>query len=328
MQITLIIFFILTIIYFSFGAALFVSGKLLNKKGLSFLQLFFLLYGFLCLAPAVLLFNTEITFSAYYTGPFKVSLAPLTYLYFKKLAVTEKTINRKDIIHFIPLFLMVILVIIVAPGNTEKVAITNQLVTKKALSAYYEGNFYYNVLALSTRVIIFSQGIIYAYLIYNLYKKYASVLMEEVSLISQRNLFWIRWAALLLVFEGIFQGLNLFGIYSNPLIFILHFVFLIFYAFYFLFHSIMQEDISFIETPSQKHDEESTTGDNTNTSGIIELFNETELYLNPQITIQDAANQLNIAKYKLSQIIKENGYSNFYSFVNEQRVNYSKKLLI
>lgn len=51
------------------------------------------------------------------------------------------------------------------------------------------------------------------------------------------------------------------------------------------------------------------------------------MYLDPELTLQKASTILGILKYKLSLLIQDDGYSNFYSFVNFFRVEKSKLLL-
>ena len=92
---------------------------------------------------------------------------------------------------------------------------------------------------------------------------------------------------------------------------------------------MVQPDISFLDELIS--DENQTVSPKDEDSyfdlQVLELFKEKKLFLNPILTLQETSDELVIAKYKLTKIIKEAGYINFYAFVNEQRVQYSKKLL-
>ncbi|WP_073170660.1 helix-turn-helix domain-containing protein [Tangfeifania diversioriginum] len=62
-------------------------------------------------------------------------------------------------------------------------------------------------------------------------------------------------------------------------------------------------------------------------SKIIDEFKENEYYLDPDISLQELAGKLNISKHKLSKIIKDEGYDNFYVLINHFRIQKSKILL-
>jgi AraC-like DNA-binding protein len=60
---------------------------------------------------------------------------------------------------------------------------------------------------------------------------------------------------------------------------------------------------------------------------LLELMEEGKLYLKPELTIGELANQLNIPAHYLSKLINENLHKNFFEFVNEFRVQEFKRLV-
>ncbi len=329
MEVASILFFILVVIYFSFSLTLAFVSKKLQKKGLGYLYLSFLLQALILLAPALLIFRLDISFSAYITGPIKVIITPLLYIYIKKLSQKNKRLTSNEYWHFLPFVLDCILTLIIAPGHASEIVRENNEGAREFLKIFIDGNFYFNVLAISARTIALAQGLYYSFLIYKLYQKYALLMHQNISEISPNNLFWIRFAAILVGVKGVVSGGELFGVFNIPLVFVAMFIFMASFGFYFFNHAMVQPDISFLEDVSKddpspmdlEKDEPETD------LHVLELFKERKLFLNPTLTLQEASDDLYIPKYRLTKSIKDGGYQNFYAFVNEQRIQYSKELL-
>ncbi|MDP4185312.1 MAG: helix-turn-helix domain-containing protein [Bacteroidota bacterium] len=60
---------------------------------------------------------------------------------------------------------------------------------------------------------------------------------------------------------------------------------------------------------------------------LLTYMEEEKAYLNGELSIQDLSDELGIPKHYLTQIINENLKKNFYTFVNEYRINAVKKML-
>lgn len=330
MEIASILFFILVIIYFSFFVTLIFVSKKIEKKGVVYFYTFCLLQALILLAPALLFLQVNISYSAYISGPIKVILTPLLFLYFKKLATKDKRIKANEFWHFLPFILDLILTLIIAPGHADKIVSNNDLKITEIFKVSIDGNFYYNILAITARTIALVQGFFYSYHIYKLFQKYALGMRQASSVISTNNLFWIRLAAVLIALKGLVSGGALFGFYTIPLVFLVMVVFMIFFGFYFFNHAMIQPDISFIGEANlnevKKTDLEEYIEHEIDLQ-ILELFKEKKLYLKPDLTLQEVSDELAVAKYKLTKIIKIAGYLNFYAFVNEQRIEHSKELL-
>ena len=323
-----VFFFILLVLYFAFAILLFTISVIQNRKGLFYICCSFFLRAILSIGPALLMFHADISWTAYLTGPLKVSLIPLTYLYLKKLSDKNKFLKKDDWWHFIPLLINLVLTLILVPGHAGEIVGQSSETLKSSMKMIWENNPHHNTLAVTSRAISFSQAIIYPILVYRLFKKYISAIKNNSSLLERSNAVWIKWVIIIIPAEGFFEGFGLLGIYNSSFMLTLTYGFLVFYAFFFFIHALLQKDISSIFFTHKRTDENSNDIIQKQESReIIEKFKENEFYLNADISLQELAKELGIAKYKLSKIIKDEGYDNFYVFINHFRIQKSKILL-
>ncbi len=323
-----VFFFILLVLYFAFAILLFTISVIQNRKGLFYICCSFFLRAILSIGPALLMFRADISWTAYLTGPLKVSLIPLTYLYLKKLSDKNKFLKKDDWWHFIPLLINLVLALILVPGHAGEIVGQSSETLKSSMKMIWENNPHHNTLAVTSRAISFSQAIIYPVLVYRLFKKYISAIKNNSSLLERSNTVWIKWVIIIIPAEGFFEGFGLLGIYNSSFMLTLTYGFLVFYAFFFFIHALLQKDISSIFF-THKHTDENSNDiiQKQESREIIEKFKENEFYLNADISLQELAKELGIAKYKLSKIIKDEGYDNFYVFINHFRIQKSKILL-
>lgn len=332
-----VILFIIFILYFSFSIILFYLSKKLNKKGLSYLYINFMVKAVHVLPPILFFFQLDITYAAYITAPLKVSLLPLYYLYLKKLCDPDKRLKTTEYLHLLPAMAELILSLAVAPSHSREIMSGIDFESTRYMAMFIEDNFYYNLLSVPARIIGFTQAFVYTFLIYSLYRRYSVAMRNEVSEINNMNLKWIGQTAIIFGIECIFAGIDLFGLYTNQLMFIISFLYLIFFGFYFFIHSIIQPDISFISeslwaTNEQRGDDPQqdfllSDNESSKNDRFMKQFVEQQLYLEKELTLQRVSDKLGIAKYKITLIIKDAGYKNFYDFVNRHRVNHSINLL-
>ncbi|QGY46255.1 helix-turn-helix domain-containing protein [Maribellus comscasis] len=329
-----VFFMILLVLYFSFTVLLFTVGRIQKKKGLFYLYLSFFFRGLLSVGPALLMFHADISWTAYLTGPLRVSLIPLTYLYLEKLSEQDKRIRKKDLWHFIPLFVNIVLALILVPGHASDIVGQSDETLKSSVRMIWEDSPRHNILAVTCRVFLFLQAFIYPFLIYRLYKSYIKTIKNNSSLLKNTNAVWIRWVVFMMPFEVFFEGFGLLGIYNSSIVLVLFYIFTIFYAFFFFIHALQQGELStsFSQQGSSVMDKGDiqfvkTSAKEDEFNEILEKFLENESYLKPELSFKELADNLNISKNKLSQIIKEQGSENFYMFVNYFRIERSKQLL-
>jgi AraC-like DNA-binding protein len=260
-------------------------------------------------------------------GPIKVIITPLIFFHIKGLTQKDNKITLKESLHFIPVGVVFITTLIIYFGYPDWKILNMDDFYKM----YVPGNFQFNILIILTRLIVFFQGIFYALMIYKLFKRNDFIMRQTVSDISQKNVIWIRSTAILVGIRGLTTGAELFGAYSIPAVFMVYYIFVICFSFYIFLHSIVQPDISFIGTTIQeiKVSNENEDSKETNTDlRMLQIFKEKRLFLNPELTLQEASDELSVPKYRLTKLIKEGGYNNFYAFVNELRIDFSKELLV
>jgi len=322
-----ILFFILLIIYSSFSVVLAFIIIAQKRKNLTYLFLFFFLQVFYVLSPTTSIFNTYIVYLRLVVGPIKVLITPLIYFYIKGLTQKKNKITLKESLHYIPAIVVFFVTLIIYFGYPD----WKILNMANYYKMYVEGNFQFNVLIILTRLIVFFQGIFYALMIYKLFKRNDFTMRQIVSDISQKNMIWIRSTAILVGIRGLTTGAELFGAYSIPAVFMVYYIFLICFSFYIFLHSIIQPDISIIGTTIQEMTDQNENEDSKETIAdlrILQVFKEKRLFLDPELTLQEASDELSVPKYRLTQLIKAGGYHNFYAFVNEHRIDFGKELLI
>jgi len=331
MDILALIFFTLFVIHLSFGFSLqIISHFHKNKRGVKYIYLSFYARSILFLGPASLLFFNDISWSLYTTGPLKVLILPLLFLYFKKLHLPKKSLQKNDLAHFIPFIFEIFFTLIIVQNHGQNILNLSNMEISSLLDISLGQHFYYNLLAITARSIAFFQSVIYAYLISKSYQKIKTDFLKHNSYLSYFNLRWIKWVSYILIINGIISGLELFGLYSNPGIFIFTAAFLIFNAFFFMIHSILQNEFTIYDSNNLNNiiAEQSDSTQHSDVQNILAQFKNKALYLKPDISLQEASYELCIAKYKLTNYIKSGGYDNFYQFVNQMRIDKSKELLI
>jgi AraC-like DNA-binding protein len=125
---------------------------------------------------------------------------------------------------------------------------------------------------------------------------------------------------------GVFDGAAIFGVYQTALGFISWFVFLIINAFFFLLFVLLFSDQDIAIEVSVNNDLVKEEPSEVKCCWKKQ-FAELELFLYSDLTLQKTSVELNIPKYRLTQLIREEGFDSFYSFVSHYRVEKSKTLL-
>ncbi len=326
-----VFFSILVLLFFLLGMALFVFSLFRRQKEINYLSISYFLRALLYLAPSIFIFNVNLEWSVWITGPIKVLLIPLNYLYVSKLFEADKSIRLRDLWHFIPFVFDCILTFVVASDHARQVVNFNELDIEEALGTVWEGNFYYTLLSVTARTISFLQWVGYSVLTIPLIKKCTSYQKENKSKINYQFVVWLKGGVVLFVIMGLFEGLAVFGVYKYPPVFILMWFFLLIYALYFFIFAILFSDEkyrNFLEMQTDSASMEFKPELEIIDEHLwLQKFLELDLYLDPELTLQKTSVILGIPKYKLSQLIRNDGYANFYSFVNLFRVEKSKLLL-
>lgn len=313
--------------YAFLGALLILFSYFKKRKEINYLSLSYLLRAVSFLAPSLFLIQANIEFSVWITGPIKVFIIPLNYLFVRKLFDADKSWKKSDLWHFVPFLIDCCLTFPVAYYHASDVVNNNNIIVKEAFNTVWEGNFYYTLLSTVGRSISFLQWTFYFIITIPLVRKCIATLKFERSNINYQYVKWLNGIVFIFIAMGLFEGLAIFGIYRHPVFFLLQFLFLIFYAFYFfLFVVLFSGEVDIIiDKPDETADEVGEVEDDR--TKWLDEFEKQEAFLDPDLTLQKAAILVQLPKYKLTQYIRDLGYTSFYSFVNYYRVERSKRLL-
>lgn len=324
--------FIIFFTYFFLGGALFSLTINRRQKALIFLTASFILRAIWALGPSLMIYNVPIKWTAWITGPIKVSLIPLTFLFLEYLIDSDKKFGKRNMVHFIPVLLNFIFTIFIASGHAGEIA---QRTSSQAnlFGISWQGNFYYTLLATTARAICLFQALFYSGVILSRIRHQLGNRNTEHPSANHRFLLWTKGIYFLFVITGLFEGAALLGIYQFAAGFMAWILFLIFNAFYLFIYVVLFKPA----TPSRFHAQTKQPAPNklpvnhhkeVVSKEWLKQFISRELFLNPDLSLQETCFELAVQKHKLPQLIKDEGYPNFYSFVNHYRIEKSKELLM
>lgn len=67
--------------------------------------------------------------------------------------------------------------------------------------------------------------------------------------------------------------------------------------------------------------------DNEQKTALTNLMIDQQIFLNPDLSLEDVATTMNISRHQLSNLLSKGLHKNFYDFVNEHRINHACKLM-
>lgn len=323
--------FIVFFVYFFLGGALFSLALNRRQKALIYLTASFILRAILALGPSLIIYNVPLNWSVWITGPIKVSLIPLTFLFLEHLFSTERKFKARDLLHFVPFLLDFVLTICVAFYHAEEV-VNRTPGQENLFGLSWQGNFYYTLLATTARAISLLQAVFYSAIILLRIRSQITLQKTEHSQLNEHFFWWTKGVYILYVFSGILEGAAILGIYQFASGFLAWVLFLLFNALYLFFYVV-----NFPPEKINQHQEFPTVPQKNKMPVPEETvekrqewlhnFITRELFLDAELSLQKTCIELNIPKHKLPQLIKNEGHPNFYSFVNHYRVEKSKVLL-
>lgn len=269
---------------------------------------------------------------------------PLLYLQVKYLISNYKQFSPKDLFHFMPWLIIVLLNSdFYLSSGEEKFLLLDNL------------NLYHKILDMVSSEIIAIQGVIYSIIALRLLSKYEQKIKNYLSNIDKiilriqylgisLSLFaWIIGiVGIHLEFFNIDIKVDLFIFVYLTLVLI---IYVISYSaikspeiykldkkqLHFGLSSIQQKQVLGRNKPISKdaiseiQDEKTIEGledpiiEEINTK-LLHYFEEEKPYLNPELSLQDLADDLDVKRHQLSNTINQKHQKNFYEFVNQYRV--------
>lgn len=256
--------------------------------------------------------------------------APLIYLYVNALTQPSRPLTRKSFLHLVPFAFAVL-----AYGVIYRFIIPADSVQGLGLSAMLPYISFMNWL-------IILDMMIYISLSFRLLFRHGANILNTHANIERISLNWLKlvlfcyvviWT-IPLVFKLFFNGCGyetwgmICAVYS-VLMYVMGYL------------GLLQPDIFFLtpkkslsdepqNTPPTPKYEKSTLTDHSlkhNTTRLLELMDDEELFLDNEITLSRLAARLNLSTHHLSQIINDGFNQNFYEFINSRRIDSAKKML-
>lgn len=286
----------------------------------------FLIIRWFTLQFEILKFGDNIYFFLISSSGFFL-LAPLLYLYVKSLCYKDFTIKTSDLLHLIPLALLILY-------NTFSSYILSS-------ATYDDSSILYSICIINHGKIFWTSNLIqilfYIIAMLHTLHDYRVKLRDQYSSIEKINLNWLHSLLILIIFHWLFVTsrsiLSNININDETLLSLLDLfsitIFLV-YTTILVIKGLGQLKIF----PGIKEYPKYATSKLTNTDiqkygqQLIIIMQTQKLYLSPTLTIVDLSEKLSIPVWHLSQVINEYFNQNFFNFVNGFRIEEAKQLLL
>ncbi len=330
-----------TLYYIGISQALFVAFVLLTKKdkqGSDYILLVWLLT--ISFKMMVLLISVE--HGEFFDNQFSIGLIPLTFgpflfLYTKYLLYRRWFFKNRDFLHFVPFIVFTFLYFSFfrekLSFDTHKLLLTDGYVVARLLYSFaFLGSVSY-----------------YTFLTLQILQRHRKRLQDRFSFLSESNeLNWLYvLTAIFSLTYFVYFALGLYNVVTNQAYFDIAYtsdIFLTILAFSVSYFGIKQPYL-FKVVPEEKEDynesresnEQKEKYKNSNLSEEqkeeyiehIYSFMQTERpFLNAELTVQDLSKQLNISRHHLTEILNNDIGKNFFTFINEYRVEEVKRRLL
>jgi AraC-like DNA-binding protein len=251
---------------------------------------------------------------------------PFLYLYLASLTRHTKILPARVVLHFIPfiLFNLYLLISMFFPETSARIRLDHSIEYGHAPLLF---NFFLFITALS--------GPFYFLLAVRLFKKLDVRILRNFSSPKNSDLAWLR--ALVYIFGAVWTSLMLFAALHHVFqlfswMFCTHGLTLSLSGFillvgYFglrqkeIFHAALDYDLS-NSTGKAKYASTGLSAENVQQTGdrLKALMKTDKPFLNPELSLPQLSEMLDVPAYQLSQVINSNFNQNYFDFVNAYRV--------
>ncbi|MCF6183170.1 MAG: AraC family transcriptional regulator [Bacteroidales bacterium] len=273
------------------------------------------------------LLKTKISFFTEIPPVLPLTFGPLVYLYVKSMIFEDYKFTYKSFFHFIPFISFAI---------TTLIFIDKPIMPGK--------NFFYNDRFLPYRITyaasFFAVNTIYVIISFGLVFKHQKNIKNIFSYTSEKiTLNWLKivlfsflFAYLIVYIIGawyLIENKNFYVKNINPVDF--SYIGLTFFAFSFSFFGFRQLSIyktnEKIKSKTKYSNSKLKEAElNILTEKLNQIITHDKPYLNEKLTISELAEMMNISRHLLTQVINNNLNKNFYTFINEYRIEEVKKM--
>jgi AraC-like DNA-binding protein len=254
--------------------------------------------------------------------PFILLAAPSFYLYVKSLAFSDFRLRRSHLLHTAPFVLAMIFFsfkFYFLPSETKEALLAGA-------RAFPEGFWILFNLA------VFAQLLVYFVADLRILKRYRNEIRERYSSISEINLSWISFILFAFIAAWlssvvVFLSHSYFGKVYNELQFVNFFAFFLFFNYIFYKGLVQPELFSGLEEKPKYVSSKLTEAESMEFLTKLTACMENEKpFLNPDLTLKDLGEQLQIPARYLSQVINERTHQNFYDYVSQHRIEEAKRI--
>jgi len=272
-------------------------------------------------------------------GPLPFVYSPAIYLYTVYFNRKYKQFRKKDLLHFIPVLLMILAGIRLFFLSTpeEKIALMNPNTPK-------------SIWIIISRTIIPFYGILYTILSLFEVRKYHIRLKDNFSDIERLKLNWLVYLLLGIIIEWLLEFVQIFLIevlrYGEAVFYNYIYLFVSLFMYLVAYKSLQQPEI-YMETDNEEQETADITEQKTAikkragykksgltdekaseyTEKLLEIMDKEKPYINPEINLNELAGMLNISPHNLTEIINTRLHVSFYDFISSYRVEEVKRLM-
>ena len=268
-------------------------------------------------------------------------ISPLLYLYIKYLISDIKKISSSDMLHALPFLIYTLFLIpfYILSGPAKLDLIDNP-------------NTYFRTLETIASEVIAIQGLVYSFLAFRRLLKYDRLIENYQSTIYKASLKILKTGTILVFLAWILGTISIhlqfFGVNLEINLFMYVYLILVLVIYFISLMSLRTPEIFKLQESSFDSESQEDIGrsykknhKNISLEMIEELDKETLLiieglkqhmvenkpYLNPDLSLQDLANQMNLSRNQISALINQQHHMNFFEFVNLYRVQEVKSLM-
>lgn len=256
-------------------------------------------------------------------------IGPLTYFYVRSITDSEWRFSVKNLVHFLPFFVFVILIPFIAYK-----AIDNRQVDYGMLSVFDHREKTLTTIQWTYSFIFIIQFVHLGFYLINNFRVvrlYSRRIANQYSEMDSK-ISWLKYFNVVLVIVLVLAAIFLYillitDIYRRHLDYI--YVLPIGLVFYFVSYKLMKANWKPVEKNGKYHG--SSLDEDLIPDYISQLNNSItgeKLFLDPKLRLDDLANKIGISKHHLSQLLNQQLNISFFDFINKHRVEEAKKLII